>query len=198
MNRKLFFALNATDPLAQTFLPFLKKLRMGAERKELDIRWVYPENFHITLTFLGSRNDSELPALEQALQKVCSQYTPFDLKIEDISGFADEDHARVLWLGVQNKRYLGEFKQALDQELQAQGLLPTREDHDFAPHLTVARLRNPHSVRDLISPLKRKSFGKLHVQEIVLYESHLQGHYPVYKPVLRCALTGIPSNSETF
>ena len=198
MNKRLFFALNATDPLAKSFLPFQKKLRIGADRKDIEMKWTFPENFHVTVTFLGERNESELPALEEALKSVCSQYTPFDLKIEDIGAFPSEDQGRVLWLGVQNKKYLGQLKEALDQELTNKNLLDNKDDRVFSPHLTIGRFRNPHSAKDLISPLKRKSFGKLHVQEVVLYESKLHGAYPTYTPLFRCSLTGINSISETL
>ena len=190
MNRRLFFALNVTNPLAQSFLPSFKKLKISAEKREFNVRWVPVENFHVTLSFLGETPEEHIPQLQEALADVCSQFTPFDLKIEDMGAYANEHEARVIWLGVQNKKYLGEFKHMLDQTLMQRGLLLRPDERLFLPHLTIARLRNPKSVKDLISPFKRKSFGKVHVDEIVLYESKLQGNFPVYKPLLRCKLTG--------
>ncbi|WP_413943235.1 RNA 2',3'-cyclic phosphodiesterase [Bdellovibrio sp. HCB-162] len=190
MNKRLFFALNATDPLAETFPPTFKKLKINADRREISVKWVPIDNFHITVSFLGDRPEEELPLIAETLQTVCTQFTPFDLKIEDMGAFSNEHDARVIWLGVQKKRYLAEFKEILDQALLEKQILTKPDERIFSPHLTIGRLRNPRSVKDMISPFKRKSFGKIHVNEIVLYESNLQGAFPVYTPVLRCPLTG--------
>ena len=189
MNRRLFFALNVTNPLAKSFLPSFKKLKISAEKREFNIRWVPLDNFHVTLSFLGDTPEEHLPLLEEALADVCREFTPFDLKIEDMGAFSNEHDARVIWLGVQNKKYLGEFKHELDEALDERGLFKP-DERNFSPHLTIGRLRNPKSVKDLISPFKRKSFGKIHVNEIILYESKLQGNFPVYTPIFRCQLTG--------
>lgn len=190
MTRRLFFALNATDPLSESFLPTYKKLKINADRREINVKWVPVDNFHITVSFLGEQPEEKIPALMEALKEVCTLFTPFDLKIEDMGAFSNEHDARVLWLGAQNKRYLGEFKYALDDLLLERGLIQHPDAREFKPHLTFGRLRNPRSVKDMISPFKRKSFGKIHVSEIVLYESKLQGVFPVYTPILRCPLSG--------
>ncbi len=190
MTRRLFLALNATDPLADTFLPTLKKLKINADRRDMTVKWVPTDNYHVTITFLGERPAEEVQRVADALAHVCQNFAPFDLKIEDVGAFSNEHDARVLWLGVQNKRSLNQFKEALDRELVDKNLLPQIEERAFSPHLTFGRLRNPRSVKDMISPFKRKSFGKIHVTEIVLYESTLQGAFPVYKPLARCQLTG--------
>lgn len=190
MTKRLFLALNATDPLADTFLPTLKKLKINADRRDMIVKWVPVDNYHVTVTFLGDTPEEDIHKVAETLAEVCTQFAPFELKIEDVGAFSNEHDARVLWLGVQNKRYLGEFKEALDQELIAKNLLAQVEERSYSPHLTVGRLRNPRSVKDMISPFKRKSFGKIQVDEIVLYESTLQGAFPVYKPLARCKLTG--------
>jgi 2'-5' RNA ligase len=197
MNKRLFFALNATDPLATTFLPSYKKLKINADQKELVIKWVPLENFHVTVSFLGECPEENIPALSQALKEACDQTQPFQLKIEDIGAFSSEHDARTLWLGVQNKKCLGEFKDLLDGILKEQNLLNFIDKREFKPHLTIARLRNPKSVKDMLSPFKRKSFGKIQVNEIVLYESKLAGAFPVYKPIFRAALTGKPQEENT-
>ncbi len=197
MTKRLFLALNATVPLAETFLPTLKKLKINADRREMTIKWVPLDNFHITVTFIGERPEEDIQRIILALSEVCSQFAPFDLKIDDVGAFSSEYEARVLWLGVQNKKYLGELKSALDRKLIEHNLLPEIEQRVYSPHLTFARLRNPRSVKDMLSPFKRKSFGKIHVDEVVLYESMLQGAFPVYKPLTRCKLTnGVPVQAD--
>ncbi len=198
MTKRLFIALNATDPLSTSFLPTYKKLKINADKKEITIKWVPTENFHVTISFLGDREANQVPLIAEALKETCETFTPFDLKVEGVGAFSNEHDARVLWLGIQNKRYLGEFKNALDEKLVALGLFNPMEERAYAPHLTFARLRNPKSVKDMISPFKRKNFGKINVSEIVLYESTLQGAYPIYSPLLRCQLQGQEDEQETY
>lgn len=189
MTRRLFLALNATDPLAESFAPTLKKLKINADRRETHVKWVAPENYHVTVTFLGDRPESEIPEITAIVQKICAETAPFELKIEDVAAFSNEHDARVIYLGVQNKKCLGEFKAALDMSLSRADLLHHIDRRDFSPHLTVGRLKNPKSVKDMISPFKRKSFGKLYVDEIILYESKLQGVFAVYTPLARFKLS---------
>lgn len=190
MNRRLFFALNATDPLAESFQPTLKKLRINADKHEMVVKWVHGDNYHVTVSFLGNVHEDQIPTLQRLLDEVCKVHKPFDLKVEDVSAFASEHEARVLYLGVQNKRYLGELKDALETALTEQKFLIKPEQRTFVPHLTFARLKNPQSVKDMLSPFKRKSFGKLHVNEVILYESKLQGVFPTYLPLFRSQLLG--------
>jgi 2'-5' RNA ligase len=189
MNKRLFLALNATEPLSETFLGTYKKLKIYADQRELNIRWVPPTNFHITVSFLGNQPEENIPLIRDALNEACAKFSAFELKIEDVGAFSNEHDARTLWLGVQNKRYLGEFKNYLDIELEERNLITTIDEREFKPHLTFGKLRNPRSVKDMISPFKRKSFGKIQVKEVILYESKMQGPHPVYVPLLRSSLS---------
>lgn len=188
MQKRLFIAVDLGASLEDSFFATLKKLKINADKKELAIRWTPPENYHATLTFLGDRDDTLIPQIQQCLEKICLEFTPFDLKVEDIGAFSHEHEARVLWAGVQNKRYLNELKNRLDEELVQNDLIPSIEDREFVPHMTIARLRNPKSVKDLLSPFKRKSFGKAQIRELVLYESKLKGQFPVYIPIFKSPL----------
>lgn len=196
MTKKLFIALNATDPLAETFLPAFKKLKINADRKRLTVKWVPLDNFHVTVVFLGDQLDEDIPKIIEVLSEVCTQIPAFELKIEDVGAFSSEHDARVLWLGVQHKKSLRDLKDQLEQRLVDTHLMSQMDPRDYSPHLTFGRLRNPTSVKDMLSPFKRKSFGKIHVGELILYQSILEGPYPVYKPLARCKLTGIEAPRE--
>lgn len=190
MKRRVFIAINATDPLSLSFLPTLKKLKINADRREMNVKWVPLENYHVTISFLGDKSPEEIMELKNLIQKICDHTHPFDLKIEDMGAFSNEHDARVLWLGVQNKKYLGSFKENLDKSIEEMSPANPMSDRPYQPHLTIGRLRNPGSVKDMISPFKRKSFGKIQVSEVVLYESKQQGPFPIYVPLERFKLTG--------
>lgn len=194
--KKLFIAINASDPLSKTFEPSLKKLKMNADKQGIGVKWVMPNNYHVTVVFLGNHSEDKIPQIQEILQQVCNDCVPFELKVDDIGAFATEHEARVIWLDVQFKRVFGELKLKLDEAFREKDLLPPVERGEFSPHLTLGRLRNPRSIKDMISPLKRKSFGKIKVIEVVLYESKMQGALPVYIPLFRCQLLGQDSESN--
>ena len=91
--KRLFLALNATNPLAESFQPTFKKLKINADRRDITVKWVPLDNFHITLSFLGDRYVEEIPHIAHVLKQVCEQTAPFELKIEDLSAFSSETEA---------------------------------------------------------------------------------------------------------
>lgn len=196
MTRRLFIAINASEPLVKTFPPTLKKLKINADRRDMAVKWVPLENLHVTLAFIGERPSEDIPAIEEVMKLVSEKLPAFDLKIEDMGAFSSEQEARVLWLGVQNKKILNHLRDELIAELDHRDLLFREEFRTYIPHLTIGRLKNPRSIKDMISPFKRKSFGKIHINEIVLYESKIQGAFPVYTPILRYKLLGQSEVSE--
>ena len=190
MKRRVFIAINATDPLFSTFPPTLKKLKINADRREMSVKWAPLDNYHVTISFLGEKSMDEIQEIRWVLETVCKETLPFELKIEDMGAFSNEHAARVLWLGVQNKKDLGYLKNRIEKSLDEKNLYPVNDENFYQPHLTIGRLRSPGSVKDMISPFKRKSFGKIQVSEVVLYESKIQGPFPVYIPLAKFKLAG--------
>lgn len=197
--KRLFVAINVSESITKQFTPFLRKLKIGADHKDMALKWTPIQNYHITLHFIGDRSVEDLQSYKRVLQEVAGNFSAFQLKIEDISAFPSEMSGRVIYLGVQNKKILGELQNDLVHQLEVNGLLKGSADFasayqrgpsHYEPHLTIARLRNPQNVKDFISPLKRKSFGKIEVNRITLYETQLQGIYPVYIPLAEFDLRG--------
>ncbi|MES3037385.1 MAG: RNA 2',3'-cyclic phosphodiesterase, partial [Bdellovibrionota bacterium] len=142
-NKRLFVAINVSDLMVSNFQPFLKKLKIGADQREIDLRWTVPENYHVTLSFIGNRNITEIPEFYSALEEAAKSFPAFNLKMEDVSAFPNETAGRVIYVGVQAKKILQNLKAKIDQELMAANLIAEVEDFTFIPHLTIARLRNP-------------------------------------------------------
>ena len=193
--KKLFLAIATHKGLEESAAQIMKKLRTNADQKEMDIRWVHPDNFHVTLIFLGATREEKLAEVEALMQEVASQVAPFTLKISGVGAFPDEFSSRVLWFGVQNSKALRSLQGELSQKFRDQNY--PSESREFSPHLTIARLRNPQRTKDLSSPFVRKKIAKILVQEIVLYESVGSAPYPVYKALKKVTLTGEPQEEPS-
>jgi 2'-5' RNA ligase len=187
--KKLFVAIATHQGLEDSAAPIIKKLRINAEQKEIEIRWVPGKNYHVTLHFLGNIHLDTIPEIENTLAEIASETPPFKLKISDMGAFPDDSASRVVWFGVQNSKALRALQETLAERLAHVSY--SREKHEFSPHLTVGRLRNPHRTKDLLSPFVRKSLAKISVSEIVLYESTGDAPFPVYKPLKLFQLEGI-------
>ena len=180
--KRLFIAISVEELLPPQFLSMFKKIKISADRKKWDVEWTSPKNLHLTLKFLGETREENIPNLDRALEKLVKTVSPFKLKIQGLGGFPDERQSRVLWMGAQNKRELRSLQIAIEEALEPLGYAAS--DYEYIPHITFGRLRHKKNIYDLISPFVRHKFGQIEVTKIVLYESHLQGHFPVYK-VLR-------------
>lgn len=186
--KRVFIAINATNPLESTLLPTLKKLKISSDKKEMEVKWTPGRNYHITLSFLGERTDEEIEKIKEAILDVAEVAPSFDLNISGMSAFPEIYDGRVIWLGVQNSRILNQTKEAMDESL-SKKISYLGEAQKYVPHLTIGRLRSPKNLRDLTSPFVRKEFGKIHVDKLVLYESIQAGPFPVYKPLYEVELS---------
>lgn len=194
--KKLFLAISTQEGLEPTAPQVIKKMRANADQRGLEIRWVPQKNYHVTLVFLGNTHESKIPDIELLMKECAAESPPFLLKISDVGAFPDEFTSRVLWFGVQNSKTLRALQEKLSEKLSDYRY--SAESREFSPHLTIARLRNPHKTKDLMSPHVRKKIGKVSVSEIVLYESVGSAPFPVYKPLLRVPLTGTPVDNEAI
>lgn len=185
--RRLFLAASA-EPLQKSLAPWLKKMKIGADRKELTMRWTPPELLHITLMFFGECTEEQQGLISEAARDVTTQIPAFQLKIEDTGAFPELRSGRVVWFGVQNSRKWRALHDELATRLAPQGFAL---EGAHVPHLTVGRMKSPRSLTDYMSPFERVKIGKLPVTEIVLYESILAGAFPVYRVIERFPLTGL-------
>jgi 2''-5'' RNA ligase len=103
-----------------------------------DLRWTPPEQWHLTLAFLGEVDERVLPDLVARLARTASRHEPLDLWLAGAGRFG----CRVLWLGVRGDteglRHLAASVRAAARRAR----LPV-EDRPYRPHLTLARGRDP-------------------------------------------------------
>lgn len=175
--KRLFvgFPIATTESLSAA----LKKLRIGADKREMEFDWAPAENFHVTLNFLGATASERVSDVAHLLSSVARGHTPFETSLRGLGGFPDEHHMRVLWVGVRKSRALADLQSDLAESLRSLDF--ELEDREYIPHLTVARTRKARSGKDLISPWVRTDFGDLTVGSIVLYESVMHGARPHYE-----------------
>ena len=101
-------------------------------------RWVAPESFHVTVRFFGDCDGTLAGDIDDALSTL--RVRPFDLRIHGVGIFTERE-PRVLWAGLAKSDALAALNQKVETAVQRVGLAPERRK--FAPHITLARLKNP-------------------------------------------------------
>ncbi len=140
---RLFVALNLPDEIKRSLEPLTKGLG--------DVRWLLPEQQHLTLRFLGELDNGIAAEVSEALALVPG--TPFDLRLKGIGHFPPRGEPRVLWVGVEKNTELRRLKRRIDRALKEVGLTP--DGRKFAPHVTIARMRRPPTAAGLGTYLMR-------------------------------------------
>lgn len=134
------------------------------------INYVPRENLHITLKFIGEINEKDFMLIKASLSEI--SFSPFIVEFKGLGCFPDIFNARVLWIGVKDGDE--SFKKLYEKII---SILPEKfkkDDKNFSPHLTLARLKEK-PLKSFINLIDReKSFGTFRVSSIQLYESKLE------------------------
>lgn len=100
-------------------------------------RWIDPENYHITLRFIGDVDAQTANEVVDSLDRL-SNSLRFAVRLTHLGSFGG-DKPRALFAGVEPSEALSRLQSAQERVLQRAGLEP--EGRRFVPHVTLARLR---------------------------------------------------------
>ena len=99
-------------------------------------RWIDPENYHITLRFIGDVDAMIADDIANALHQISRP--SFELALDGLGAFGNR-RVHSLWAGLKPAPALNDLQAELERDLQRIGLAP--EHRRFTPHITLARLR---------------------------------------------------------
>lgn len=141
------------------------------------VRWVRPEQIHLTLKFLGEVPDPQVPRVTQALDGLADR-PAFDFEMEGVGTFGSPRSPRVIWAGVQMPNIaLSTLQKACEDALSLLGYPP--EGRAFSPHLTLGRVKDfraGRQVAEAVGQLEAQAAERLTqpATEVTLFESVLQ------------------------
>lgn len=147
-------------------------------------RWVHPDDYHITLAFLGNAEREMLEKSIQLISETLQKETTFSLCFEGLGTFGSKETPRIFWLGLGEQERLYEVRNTVFLACEEAGF--SLEKRPFHPHVTIARKwkgNHPFNHHNLQKEnpfdLERISFV---ANEIVLYQTHLDRE-PKYEVV---------------
>ena len=157
---RLFTGLEIPKEVAQS----LSLLRGGLP----GARWIDPENYHITLRFIGDIDDRLAHEIASLLDGV--RRRSFEVRFGNLMSFGGRK-PRAVVVAVEPIQPLVELQSELERLMQRLGLEP--EGRKFIPHVTLARLRESSSreVADYLSTRGPVFGSSFHVSRFVLFSS---------------------------
>jgi RNA 2',3'-cyclic 3'-phosphodiesterase len=130
--------------------------------------WTDPDNYHITLRFVGDISDAEAGHFADAL--ACVSFDSFEMELSGLGSFGG-NKPRAIWAGVKPSPALTMLQKAHERAARLAGL--PREARNFMPHITLARLRNvsPFPVAEYLARYGGYVDGPFDVTRFALFSS---------------------------
>jgi RNA 2',3'-cyclic 3'-phosphodiesterase len=131
-------------------------------------RWINPENYHLTLRFIGDVDDTVAHEVASLLGRV--KRGAFDLHLDGLTSFGGRK-PRAVVANVSPAQALLDGQAEQERLMQRIGLEP--EGRKYTPHVTLARLRESSS-RDVAEYLAARGFFRtspFKVSRFVLFSS---------------------------
>ena len=182
---RAFIALAIPAKVQQRLSEEADRLRLtGAE-----VAWVRPDNYHLTLRFLGEIEDEEMLVLDPMLREIASQRSALRLVAKGLGTFDDRKTGkpRAVWCGAEladgGDGLMG-LRGAIERGLASAGY--RRDKSAFEPHLTLGRVRGDRNLEvmlERIGPAVRREFAHFTVGEMVLFESAQGPSGTCYEPL---------------
>jgi 2'-5' RNA ligase len=182
---RLFTGLEIPPSVAQT----LSVMRGGLP----GARWIDPENYHLTLRFIGDIDDALAHEIAGILGRV--RRGGFELRLDGLTSFGGRK-PRALVASVATNPALMELQAEHERILQRLGL--EAEGRKYTPHVTLARLRDTSSwdVADYLGARGLHRSAPIQVSRFVLFSSRtsvgggpyiVEADYPLSERTLRSA-----------
>lgn len=191
---RVFCALELASEVRTLFIEHIARLRRAVPNAQAT--WSREQNIHLTLKFLGEVKPSQAARVSFAATHAVTDISPFQISIQETGVFAKNGNPRVLWLGVKDETgMLSRLQLRLEEACADEGF--AREDRPFHPHLTIARLRKPHSANELADAHRRLGFEPVWVKirELWVIRSELNRDGSIYRVISQHALEAKPRGS---
>jgi len=178
---RVFIAIDIDEEIKAALGQLQHQLQHKADIKKGDVKWVAPENMHLTLKFLGEIKDEQIVDVCNIVKDVASRYRSFKLEVGPVGCFGGRS-ARILWVGVgQGSDSLLQLQKDLEERLASAGW--PAETREFTGHLTLCRVKSSQASVKLAAMTKDyKDFrlGTTPADSLSVYQSQLTPSGPIY------------------
>lgn len=173
---RVFLALGMDPKIEGNIRDFQEKMKLETVRFKKDITWVFPDECHSSLAFIGDVSEESVTEICDLIDPITLKTNPFRLKVEGTRAYGPSP--KVIWAVIKD----GSDELELLNKQIVEALDSTEYETDkkrFTPHITLARISDHRAARfmkDISFTLGRYPFGAMAVRSIGLYQSE-KGKY---------------------
>ncbi|MHB0945709.1 MAG: RNA 2',3'-cyclic phosphodiesterase [Sedimentisphaerales bacterium] len=176
---RLFIAIDIDDTVKSAVVKLQSQLKQGL-RNGNGLKWVPPEQMHLTLKFLGEVDNGRIDEIGEAIKTACFEKKAFEFELSAVGTFGRP--TKVLWLGSEKQSSeLIALAESVEQAMQELGF--EKENRPFSAHLTLARVKDAgveKNLRRVVNENQKAEIPAIKVDSVYLYKSQLTLDGPVY------------------
>lgn len=192
---RLFIGAQVSVATANALARCAEALARRARDANVDVKWVRPENYHVTLKFLGWTHGDTVVAVHDHVAAALRGVKAFSFRTLRLGGFPSLDNASVIWAGVappSGRDHSGgpgasdplvDLAARIDRATTALGF--AAEQRPFHPHVTIGRVAKNCPVRDVVLPMSEQMFSDSAIDHVILFESSSKSSSYIYKEISR-------------
>lgn len=176
MTKRTFIAINLPNELKQNLEKVIEKLKRI--NPDYAIRWVKPENLHLTLHFFGDLNEKQIAQVEEGIEEITKHINSFQMTTGDLGCFPNEKNPRVIFIETKDTKSIHTLVGQLEVMLQNLGYkVDTRP---WQAHITLGRIKNQIKCKTKGVEIEPATFD---VKSIELMESQLTPQGSIYSVI---------------
>jgi len=145
------------------------------------ISWTDPDQYHVTLRFIGDTDSLFIHEIGSALHKHITVPCQISLETVKLGSFGPRKGPRVIWVGFEETAFFDSLKSEVDYVLELCGF-PANE-HPFRAHLTLGRVRSLRRLQayyNALEEMDQKFRTTVHFTKLVFFRSVLGPGGPQY------------------
>lgn len=179
-------------------LPKHIKDALGSLQQELkacgaDVKWVDPDNIHLTLKFLGEINEDKLAKVIRILFDIAEDNHAYSVRLASLGALPKPNFPRVICVGIDKGQIeTKKVAKGIEEKLEKIGI--PRENRAFVSHITIGRMKSPSNRERLVQELQKKTGYfkgrnmEFMVERITLFKSTLSPKGPIYETLEAASL----------
>jgi RNA 2',3'-cyclic 3'-phosphodiesterase len=170
-NIRAFIAVEINEQTKQKISGLISHLKKSGA----DVKWITENQMHLTLKFLGDIDERDVQKISDALSDIADNFNSFTINFSKIGAFPDMDRPSIIWLGIDKG---AESLKTLSEKIETalKKLRLKQENREFKPHLTLARIKSPKNMQNLLKLVKEidaKSWDGSQISSLTLFQSAL-------------------------
>lgn len=174
---RIFIGIKMPGEIVATIQQKLKSLK----KLSTPIRWVKPDNIHLSLKFIGEVLPAKCQEICQSLRTTPVHIKPFQIHVTGWGKFGRKGQLNIFWAGLQPSPNLEKLYHHVEDITAGLGI--ERESRKYIPHITLGRnkkLFNIKRIESFIEEFSDQAISPWKINGFQVFQSELHSSGPIY------------------